>query len=79
MNGLQSLLDSFLSFVPQLVIGIVLILVAWIVAVLVKKAVTKGLKAAGAAGALSKWGASASEDAANSTIDSLGKVGYYLV
>jgi len=79
MDGLQSLLDSFLSFIPQLVIGIVLILVAWIVAVLVKNAITKGLKAVGAPGALSKWGAAANEDAANSTIDSLGKVGYYLV
>lgn len=70
---------SFVNFLPQLLLGILLILVAWIVAGLVSKAVSKGLKAVGFSNLLSKWGVAQNEEQGNTTIDTLGQVAYYLV
>lgn len=83
MNNVTTSLEqgfrSFVNFLPQLLLGIVLILVAWIVATIIRKAVTKGLKAVGFSNLLTKWGVSQSEEQGNSTIDTLGQVAYYLV
>jgi hypothetical protein len=56
-----------------------LILVAWVVAGIVGKAVAKGLKAAGFSSLLAKWGVTQTEEQGNSTIDTFGQVAYYLV
>lgn len=79
MSSLQSGLDTIMSYLPQLLMGIVLVLVAWIVAAVIKGAVSKGLKAANFNSLLNKWGVSNTKEDANSTIDALGKVAYYLV
>lgn len=46
MNQLSNAWDSFASFLPSLIGGILLILVAWLVASLVRMGVRKGLEAA---------------------------------
>lgn len=78
-NSLGSAWDSFVNFLPNLIGGIALILVAWVIATLVKKAVAKGLKAIDFDNRLQKWGAANTEEQANQSIDSLAKVFYYLV
>lgn len=71
--------NSFMDYLPQLLLGIILIIVAWIVATLVGKAVSKGLKAIGVGKYFQKWGATNSEEQSDSLIGTLSKVAYYLV
>ncbi|EXJ23106.1 Small-conductance mechanosensitive channel [Alkalibacterium sp. AK22] len=78
-DSFQRGLDSFLEFLPRLVMGILLIVAAWVVATLVMKAISKGLKAAGVASRLQKWGAANTEEQGHALINALGKVGYFLV
>lgn len=78
-TSLNSGLRSFVDFLPALIGGIALVLLAWIVAVVVRQAITKGLRAAKFDHLLVKWKAAQSEDQAKSTIDTLGMVAYYLV
>lgn len=78
-DSFQRGLDNFLEFLPRLVMGILLIVVAWVVATIVMKAISKGLKAAGAASRLQKWGAANTEEQGHALINALGKVGYFLV
>lgn len=78
-NTVQNGFNSFLDYLPQLLLGIVLIIVAWIVATLVAKAVSKGLKAIGIGKYFQKWGATNTEEQSHALIDTLSKVAYYLV
>lgn len=78
-NSFGNALNSFFNYLPNLIGGIVLILVAWLVAFLVRKAVEKGLDAVNLDERLQKWGAANTEEQAKSTIQSLAKVFYYLV
>lgn len=78
-DSFQRGLNTFIDFLPRLLMGLVLILVAWVVAVLVKKAITKGLEAAGLATRLKDWGAANNKEQGQSMIEALGKVGFFLV
>lgn len=78
-NSVQNGFNSFVDYLPQLLLGIVLIIVAWIVATLVGKAVSKGLKAIGIGKYFQKWGATNTEEQSHALIDTLSKVAYYLV
>lgn len=78
-NTFGSAWDSFVNFLPNLLGGIALIVVAWLIATLVKKAISKGLRAIHFENRLQKWGAANTEEQADRTIDSLAKVFYYLV
>ncbi|MGX7393378.1 mechanosensitive ion channel [Carnobacterium mobile] len=78
-NSVSTGFNSFMGFLPTLLGAIALLVVAWVLAVLVRKAAQKGLKAAGFGRLLTKWGLTNSDEQANSTIDSIGKVLYYLV
>ncbi|TVP89535.1 mechanosensitive ion channel [Alkalibacterium sp.] len=78
-DSFQRGLNTFIDFLPRLLMGLVLIVVAWLVAILVKKAITKGLEAAGLATRLQKWGAANNEQQGHAMITALGKVGYFLV
>ncbi len=78
-NSVSTGFNSFMGFLPTLLGAIALLVVAWLIAVLVRKAAQKGLKAAGFGRLLTKWGLTNSDEQANSTIDSIGKVLYYLV
>lgn len=79
MNQLQNTWNSFAAMLPNLLIGLLLIVVAWIVATLVRKAVTKGLRAVNFDNRLVGWGAVRSEEQGSGMIDMLGQVFYYLV
>ncbi|MCO8287129.1 mechanosensitive ion channel [Tetragenococcus halophilus] len=72
-------LDNLLASLPAIVAGIVLLIVAWIVASILKNILAKGLKKVGFSRLLTKWGMAKSEENANSAIDSLAKVVYYIV
>ncbi|AYW46557.1 mechanosensitive ion channel [Tetragenococcus koreensis] len=72
-------LDNLLASLPAIVAGIVLLIVAWIVASILKNILAKGLKKIGFSRLLTKWGMAKSEENANSAIDSLAKVVYYIV
>ena len=78
-NSVSTGFNSFMGFLPTLLGAIALLVVAWIVAILVRKAAQKGLKAVGFGRLLTKWGLTNSDEQADSTIDSIGKVLYYLV
>jgi len=78
-NSVSSGLNSFVDFLPTLLGAILLLVLAWIVATLVKKAVQKGLKAAGFGKLLTKWGVTNSQEQAETTINSLSQVLYFLV
>ncbi|MGK9325541.1 mechanosensitive ion channel [Aerococcus urinaeequi] len=76
---LAGLWASLAASIPAIIGGILLILVAWIVAVLVKKAVSKGLRAVGLPGRLVKWNVAETEDQAETTIDTIAQILYYIV
>ncbi|HIY57222.1 MAG TPA: mechanosensitive ion channel [Candidatus Tetragenococcus pullicola] len=71
--------DTFMAFLPTLLGVIALLLVAWIVATLVRKGVDKGLKAAKFDRLLTKWGVTSSDEQAKDTIGSIAKALYYLI
>ncbi|MCF1601466.1 mechanosensitive ion channel [Tetragenococcus halophilus] len=79
MNTGITALDNLLASLPAIVAGIVLLIVAWIVATILKNILAKGLKKVGFSRLLTKWGMAKTEENANSAIDSLAKVGYYIV
>lgn len=79
MNQLNNVWNSFASLLPSLLMGIVLILVAWIVATLVKKAIQKGLTAVNFDQRLERWGAAATVEQGQNTINLIAQVFYYLV
>jgi hypothetical protein len=76
---LSSLWSGFIASLPAVVGGIVLILVAWLVAVLVKNAVSKGLKAAGLGNRFVQWRLAESASQAEATFDTIGQILYYIV
>ncbi|HIZ95992.1 MAG TPA: mechanosensitive ion channel [Candidatus Ligilactobacillus excrementavium] len=71
--------QSFQDTLPALVKGVVLILIAWLVAALVKNIVTKGFKKIKLDERLVKWKMFNSTEQADSLLDSLGKIFYYLI
>lgn len=78
-NTISSGFNSFVDFLPTLLGAIALFLIAWLIAALLRKGVQKGLRAIGFNRRLVKWGVVQTEEQANTTIDSLGNVVYYLV
>lgn len=71
--------QSFMSFLPTLLGAILLLIVAWIVAKLVKKGVAKLLDSVGFDDILVKWGAADSQERAGQTIDAIAGILYFLV
>lgn len=78
-NTISSGFNSFVDFLPTLLGAIALVLVAWVLAVLIRKGVKQGLKMAGFNRHLVKWGVAQNEEQANTTVESIGNVLYYLV
>lgn len=72
-------LYPFIAFLPPLVSFIVLVLVAFIIAAIVRKLIVKGLKKVNATSYLLKWGVAKEEAAADNLVKSLGQLGYFLV
>lgn len=79
MNNLMDSWSAFYSILPSLLSGLLLIIVAWIVAVLVRKAVTGGLDRISFGERLVGWGAVQSAEQGENIIHLLGQFLYYLV
>lgn len=83
MNQLTSMFengaDSIFSILTGLVGGILLVLLAWLVATLFKKAVNKGLTAAKLDRKLVDWKFANNQQQGEQTVSALGQVVYYLV
>lgn len=78
-NSLQGLWVTFVNILPDLLGALLLLVLAWIIATLVKKAVVKGLTVIHFDNKLVKWGVAATVADAQHIIGSLGKVFYYLI
>lgn len=78
-NSLQGLWVTFVNILPDLLGALLLLVLAWIIATLVKKAVVKGLTALHFDNKLVKWGVAPTVADAQHIIGSLGKVFYYLI
>lgn len=78
-NSLQGLWVTFVALLPGLLGALLLLVLAWIIATLVKKAVVKGLTALHFDNKLVKWGVAPTVEDAQRMINSLGKVFYYLI
>ncbi|SEL22930.1 Conserved TM helix [Carnobacterium iners] len=78
-NSISTGFNSFMGFLPTLLGAIALVVLAWIIAIAVRKGSQKGLKAVGFNRLLTKWGLTNTNEQAASTIDSISNVLYYLV
>lgn len=79
MDQLTNMWHSLAGMLPSVIGGIVLILVAWLVATLVRSGFRKGLTAMNLDERLENWGAVQSADQGRNMIDTVSKVLYYLV
>lgn len=83
MNELSSIFQNsgstLISILGTVLGGILLILVAWLVATIVKKSLSGGLKAVNLDDKLLDWNFANSKQQGEQTIDALAKAGYYLV
>lgn len=79
MEQITNAWDSIDRLLPNVISGILLILVAWLVATLIKKAVVKGLDAVHFDKRLTQWGVVKTEEQGSNMISTLGQVLYYLV
>lgn len=79
MEQLNNVWNSLAERLPNLVMGILLILVAWIVAALVKKAIQKGLEAVNMDERLEGWGAVNTAEQGRNMINSIARFVYYIV
>ena len=78
-DSLQGVWVSFVNILPNLLGALLLLVLAWIIATLVKKAVVKGLNALGFDNRLVKWGVAHTVEDSHRVIESIGKVFYYLI
>jgi large-conductance mechanosensitive channel len=75
-SPLDVLLTRFLEYVPSLMAGLVLVLIAWLVATVVRRLVTAGLKAVKLAEKLGK--AAESQESANALSRTLADASYWI-
>lgn len=78
-NSLAGIWTSFVVFLPNLLGAILLLLLAWVLASLVKKGVTKALHAFDFNHKLMKWGVVGTSEEGDRMIQSIGLVLYYLI
>jgi len=77
-----SMFGSIIAFIPNLISAILFLLLAWIIAIIVKNIIVKGLNAVGFDKWLEKKGVSSKEDAEQESeglVATLGKLAYFLV
>ncbi|PTI79632.1 hypothetical protein BU064_04715 [Staphylococcus succinus] len=82
LDSLMSVLDKIISFVPNIIGALIFLLIAWIIAVIVKKIIVKGLGALGFESWLQKKGlvdADSGKSESAGIIQTFGKLAYFLV
>lgn len=80
-SAFMDMFNSIIAFIPNLIGALLYLLLAWIIAVIVKNIIVKGLSKLGAEEWLKKKGliSSSDEGASEDFIPMLGKIAYFLV
>ncbi|TWT26380.1 mechanosensitive ion channel [Planomicrobium sp. CPCC 101110] len=78
-GAFRDMFTTIVNFLPNVIGAILLLLVAWIVASIVRAIFTKGLRKLGARRAMVRGHMAADERDADSKLKSIGKIFYYLV
>lgn len=78
-GAFRDMFTTIVNFLPNVIGAILLLLVAWIVASIVRAVFTKGLRKLGARRAMVRGHMAADERDADSKLQSIGKIFYYLV
>ena len=79
MEQLQNAFNNTVNALPDVLAGILLIIVAWIVAALVRRGSRQGMEAAKLDERFQKWGVAQDEESARGTMNSISQALYYLV
>lgn len=78
-DAFQDMWYNIVNFLPNIIGAILLLLVAWVVATIVRMIFQKGLKKVGADRAMVKGHMAKTVEDADSKLDAIGKIFYYLV
>ena len=81
-DSFMNALDSIIGFIPNLISAIILLIVAWIIAVIVKTIIVKGLRASGFEKWLEKKGlteAGSGKSESEGLIQTFGKLAYFII
>lgn len=82
LSSLMGVVDSIISFLPNIIGALIFLLIAWIIAVIVKKVIVKGLGALGFEEWLQKKGlvdGGKGKSESEGIIQTFGKLAYFLV
>ncbi|ANU09936.1 putative integral inner membrane protein [Planococcus antarcticus DSM 14505] len=78
-NSFRGVGNTIIDYIPNVLGALLLLLMAWIVATIVRAIFTKGLKKAGVDKAMVKGHMAKTKEDADSKLDSIGKILYYLI
>lgn len=78
-NSFRGMLDTLISYIPNIIAALLLLLLAWIIALVVKNIFTKLLKKVGAESGMVKARLANNEDDVGNKLDNIGKLLYFLV
>jgi hypothetical protein len=78
-NSFRSMLDTIIAYIPNIIAALLLLLLAWIIALVVKNIFTKVLKKVGTENGMVKARLANNEDDAGNKLDNIGKLLYFLV
>ncbi|WP_210619172.1 mechanosensitive ion channel [Mammaliicoccus lentus] len=81
-DSFMNALDSIIGFIPNLISAIILLIVAWIIALIVKTIIVKGLRAIGFEKWLEKKGlteAGSGKSESEGLIQTFGKLAYFII
>lgn len=78
-NSFRGVGNTIIDYIPNVLGALLLLLVAWVVATIVRAIFTKGLKKAGVDKAMVRGHMAKTKEDADSKLDSIGKILYYLI
>lgn len=78
-NSFQNVGNTIINYIPNIIGALLLLVVAWLVATIVKAIFSKGLKKIGADNAMVKGHMAKTKEDADDKLDSIGKILYYLI
>ncbi|MDQ0428189.1 hypothetical protein QOZ98_001015 [Planomicrobium stackebrandtii] len=78
-NSFRGVGNTIIDYIPNVLGALLLLLIAWIVATIVRAIFTKGLKKAGVDKAMVRGHMAKTKEDADSKLDSIGKILYYLI
>ncbi|WP_142827015.1 mechanosensitive ion channel [Planococcus soli] len=78
-NSFRGAGNTIIDYIPNVLGALLLLLIAWVVATIVRAIFTKGLKKAGVDKAMVRGHMAKTKEDADSKLDSIGKILYYLI